>query len=428
MSVAVERLRLPAIDTDRVIDAWMTGASLPLPRGVPALAGVMVLDLTHYEAGSVGTEALAWLGADVIKIERPGGDLARGGGGTFDLVQCNKRSVTLDLKRPEGTALMRRLIGHADVIAENFRPDVMARLGLDYDTLAAINPRIIYAQIRGFGTGSPNSSFPSYDPIAQATGGSMSITGSSDGPPMRPGPNIADSGAGLLMALGVVAALFQRQFSGRGQLVEVAMQDAVIALSRTAYLHQMLYQEATPRVGNDGFPGRPTAPSNVYPCKPFGPNDYCFIHCSPVRNDDWFWLLEAIGREDVRDDPRFATPFLRGDHKLQVDQIVSAWTRERTKEEVMNLLGAAGVGAGATLTTNDLIRDQYLRERGVFATVARNDGESWTIPGWPVRMSDSNVPIVSAPLNPGQDNDAVLREVLGMTPLEISSLRDAGVI
>jgi formyl-CoA transferase len=364
----------------------------------------------------------------VIKIERPGGDPGRGVGGTFELVQCNKRSITLDLKHPDGIALARGLVERADVIAENFRPGVMARLGLDYDAVDAINPRIVYVQIRGFGTGSPYAAYPSYDPIAQATGGSMSITGDAEGPPMRPGPNMADSGAGILGALGVVAALYQRQLTGRGQQVEVAMQDAVVALSRTAYLHQLLHREATPRVGNNGFPGRPTAPSNVYACTPFGPNDYCFIHCSPVRNDDWFWLLAAIGREDVRDDPRFATPFSRGEHAVAVDEILLEWTRERTKHEVMDTLGRAGAGAGATLTTDDLVQDPYLLERGVFSTVERADGSTWVIPGWPVQMSRSRVPVVAAPHEPGQDNEAVFGSLLGLSAEEIAALRGAGAV
>jgi formyl-CoA transferase len=393
-----------------------------------ALAGVTVLDLTHYEAGSVATEALAWLGADVIKVERPGGDPGRGAGGTYELVQCNKRSVTLNLKHARGRELMLDLIRKGDVLAENFRPGTMARLGLGPETISTTNPRIIYAQIRGYRPGSPYAGFPAYDPISQATGGSMSITGPADGPPMRPGPNIADSGAGILLALGIVSALYQRQSSGHGQTVEVSMQDAVIALSRTAYVHQLLYGQPTPRVGNNGFPGRPTAPSNVYPCRPFGPNDYCFIHCSPISNDDWLWLLEAIGRSDVRADPRFATPVLRGEHSADVDEVIAGWTRERTKDEVMTVLGSARVGAGATLTTDDLSRDPFLRASGMFATVSGPDGEERTIPGWPVVMSDSSVPVLPAPENPGQDNQTIFGSMLGLSEHDLSSLRDSNII
>lgn len=392
-----------------------------------ALSGVTVLDLTHYEAGSVAAQSLAWLGAEVIKIERPGGDPGRLRGQTFDLVQCNKKSVTLNLKHPAGISTMHRLIERSDVLVENFRPEVMERLGLSYDAVKSINSRMIYVRIKGFGANSPYRAFPSYDPIAQATGGSMSITGEPDGPPLRPGPNIGDSGAALLAVIGTLAALNQRWLTGEGQCIEVAMQDAVIMLSRTSYLMQILAGQPTPRVGNRGFPGRPTAPSNVYSCAPHGPNDYCYIHCSPVINEEWHRLLGVIGREDLRDDPRFASPEVRGRNSTLIDDVLSEWTMTRTKDEVMSLLGGAGVGAGAVLTTEDLINDPYLRERGTFATFTHPSAGEITIPGWPVHMSESKVEVTAAP-EAGQHTEEVLCERLSMTTEELGRLREQGAV
>jgi formyl-CoA transferase len=399
---------------------------VPATSDRAALAGVRVIDLTHFEAGSVATQALAWLGAEVIKVERPPGDPGRGAV-TFDLLHCNKKSITLDLKHPEGAEMMRTLLTGADVLIENFRPGVMDRLGLGYETVKALNPRIVFAQIKGFGTGSPYAGFPSFDPIAQATGGSMSTTGEPDGPPLMPGPNIADSGSGMLAVIGIVAALYQRESTNVGQRMEIAMQDAVIHFSRTTYIQQVLTGEATERVGNRGFPGRQTAPSNAYACSPFGSNDYCFIHGSPLDNDDWYRLLEVIGREDLRADPRLATPDTRGEHSHVVDAALSSWTSGRTKLEAMEELGRAGVSAGAVLTTAELVADQYLRDRGIFATVQHPDGEDVTVPAWPVLMSGSKVRPRAAPW-PGEHTDEVLSSLLEMEVSEITRLRQEGVI
>jgi formyl-CoA transferase len=395
--------------------------------GRPALDGVVVVDLTHYEAGPVVTEALAWLGADVIKVERPHDEHRRARGNTFHLVECNKRSVTLNLKHAAGRAVMWRLLSRADVLVENFGPGTIDRMGFGYERVSTHNPRLVYAQVKGFGPDSPYSSFVAYDPIAQATGGSMSITGNAAGPPTRPGPNIGDSGASIYAVVGILAALYQREHTGHGQRVEVAMQEAVVGLSRTAYYHQVLTGEATPRVGNNGFPGRPTAPSNAYHCKPFGPNDYCFVHCAP-RGDsqDWRSLLRVIGREDLLSDPRFETPWSRGEHAEAVDEIISEWTARHTKHEVMDLLGRARVGAGAVLATDELIADPYLRERGAFATLATPHGEV-TVPGWPVHLSASEVAFAPAPER-GEHTEEVLCGFLGMSRRELASLREAGAV
>ncbi|HEX2715345.1 MAG TPA: CoA transferase, partial [Candidatus Acidoferrales bacterium] len=318
-----------------------------------ALEGVRVLDLTQFEAGTSCTETLAWLGADVIKVEEP----TRGEQGRvasadregvdsyyFLLLNANKRSVTLDLRHPRGKAMFREMLLAADVMVENFAPGTIERLEFDYETVRAINPRIVYAQIKGYGPDGPYGRFPSFDMIAQAVGGALSITGENDGRPLRPGPTIGDTGTGLHCAIGILAALYDREFTGLGQRIEVAMQDAVINFCRIAYARQAVSGRAAERVGN-GSALIASAPSATYPCKPGGPNDFLYIYTSRAGNRHWDRLIRAIGREDLLDNPRFATPQARQENEAEVDALLSAWTRRHTKHEAMEILGQAGVPA-----------------------------------------------------------------------------------
>ncbi|MCC2676593.1 MAG: formyl-CoA transferase, partial [Ramlibacter sp.] len=252
--------------------------------GETALEGVRVLDLTQFEAGTSCTETLAWLGADVIKVEEP----KRGDQGRvqdrngvdspyFILLNANKRSITCNLKSEEGRAVFRELVKTADVVIENFGPGVIERLGFGWDDIHAINPRTIFAQIKGFGPGSPYANFLSFDMIAQAVGGAMSLTGDADGRPLRPGVTIGDTGTGLHCAIGILGALLQRAMTGRGQRVQVAMQDAVINFSRIAFATQASTGKPAPRTGNQSVLAT-SAPSESYRCKGDGPNEYCFIY------------------------------------------------------------------------------------------------------------------------------------------------------
>lgn len=401
-----------------------------------ALDGVVVLDLTQFEAGTVCTQTLAWLGATVIKLERPQvGEQGRGSSVDqpgadawgFLLVNNNKQSVTVDLKHPEGKALVRRLIAKADVFVENFAPGVIEKLGFAYEAVSQINPRIIYAQIKGFGTDGPYASFPAFDAIGQAVGGAVSITGEADGPPMHAGPNLADSGSGYHCAIAILAALYQRTATGAGQRVEVAMQDVVINFSRSAWARQLMTGAAAPRVGNN-MPMAPVAPCGVYPCKPGGPNDYVFIYTSRWPGSrQWDQLLAVIGRADLAGDPRFATPESRYEHRAEVDALISAWTRERTKEEAMTTLGSAGVPAGAVFSTLDLSADPYLRQRGTMVEVEHPVRGKFVQPGNSIRLSASEVPIRPAPLL-GQHNEAVYKGLLGLADDELERLRRANVI
>jgi formyl-CoA transferase len=393
-----------------------------------ALEGVVVVDLTQFEAGTVCTETLAWLGATVIKVERPGtGEQGRVDPYHFVLLNANKKSVTLDLKHPEGKALMKKLLARADVLVENFRPGTIERLGFDYETVRSINPKIIFAQIKGFGTDGPYADFPAFDPIGQATGGLASITGEPDGPPLHAGANLADSGTGFHCAIAILAALYQRTVTGMGQRIEVAMQDVVINFCRSSYGRQLMTGEPAPRVGN-AMPMLPVAPCGAYPCRPGGPNDYVFIYTSrwPGSNQ-WERLLEVIGRTDLLSDPRFATPESRYEYREEVDAVISAWTRGRTKVEAMEELGKAGVPAGAVFTTAELSADPYLRKRGMFVDVEYPGLGKVTIPGFPLKMSGSFVPVLPAP-QLGEHNAEIYGGLLGLSSEEMERLSRAGVI
>jgi formyl-CoA transferase len=400
-----------------------------------ALDGVRVVDLTQFEAGPSCTETLAWLGADVIKVEPPGrGEQGRSASTEnpeldshyFLLLNANKRSVTLNLRHPEGKAMLRRLAGSADVFIENLRPGGIERLGFGYDVVREINPRIVYAQVKGYAPDGPFGEFPSFDPIGQAVGGAVSLTGRPDGPPLKPGPTIGDTGTGLHCAIGILAALFQRQRTGVGQRIEVTMQEAVINYCRISYSRQAITGRPAERFGNQSQIGM-SAPSGIYPCQPGGANDYVFIYTNRANNAQWHRLLDVIGRPELRDDPRFAGPIQRAEHRDVIDGLLSGWTRSRTKRQAMAELGAAGVPAGAVFDTLELSEDPDLRRRGMFVTVDHPRRGPITMPGWPVRMSRSHVPVVAAPLL-GEHNRAVYGELLGLDESDLARLQREGVI
>lgn len=394
----------------------------------PALAGVKVLDLTHFESGTSCTETLAWLGADVVKIEEP----ARGERGRyasteksgldsyyFILLNANKRSVACDIKSERGKEILRRLLAKADVIVENMAPGVMERFGFGHDAVRELNPRIIYAQIKGFASDGPLADYLAFDMIAQAMGGAIFTTGAKGGPPLKPGPTLGDTGAGLHCALGIIAALYQREKTGRGQRIEVAMQEAVINFSRIAFAGHLMRGKPPERNGNRSMLGT-SAPSDLYPCKPGGPNDFVFIYTSRGGNEHWQRLLKVIGRADLASDPRYSTPQARNDHVDEVDALLSAWTRNYTKFEVMEVMQRAGVPAGAVLDTQEISDDPHLRNRGMFVTIEHPVRGPVTMPGWPVKMSESHVPVRSAPLL-GAHTEEVLSEWLGLSKEEIAS-------
>ena len=416
--------------TQEVLSEWVTPRE-PAPVAANlstsnadtkrALAGVRVVDLTQFEAGTSCTESLAWLGADVVKVEEPElGDRGRYGKSDkpgvdshyFILLNANKRSVTCDLKSNEGKTLLKKLIANADVLIENMAPGVIERLGFSYDVVRELNPKIIFAQIKGFPSDGRYASYLCFDMIAQAVGGSVSLTGAAGRHPLRPGPNLGDTGSGLHCATGILAALCQRQATGLGQHVEVAMQEAVLNFSRIGHAAYLTSGHAPERHGNRSMNGA-NAPCELFPCLGGAADDYCFIHTSETGNEQWHRLLHAIGKPEAIADPRFASPLERFRHADEVCALLAAWCEKRTKFEVMDTLQHAGVPAGAILDTQEILNDPHLHKIGVVATMDHPEYGPIKIPAWPVRMSESRVPVRSAPIL-GAHTEEVLLEWLGI--------------
>jgi formyl-CoA transferase len=392
------------------------------------LAGVRVLDLTQFEAGPSCTEALAWLGAEVVKVENPkGGEagrfLSHGSSGQgrdswyFLLFNANKKSVTVNLKSERGLELVKNVAQRADVMVENFAPGAIERLGLGYEVVRAVNPSIIYG---------PYENNLAFDMIAQATGGVMSITGERDGPPLKPGVTLGDTGTGMLLAISILAALYRRRGTGQGERIEIAMQDAMLQYVRVALSTQATYGVAAQRNGAKVVLGF-AVPSGIYPCKPGGLNDYVYVYTSRTNPAHWRRLLEVIGREDLIGDPRFDTGVARQEHEPEIDDMIAAWTRLRDKREAMRVLGGAGVPAGAVFDTMELIEEADFERRGIIQTMEHPTAGPFKMPGWPVRFGGRTPKVKSAPLL-GQHTNEVLGEWLGLDADQIEQLRKDNII
>lgn len=395
---------------------------------MPALDGLRILDLSQYEAGPSCAQMLAWMGAEVVKVEQPVvGDPGRhfrfgvGGDALYFLTfNANKRSLTLDLHSEEGKTLFLELLPKFDVLVENFSLGVMERLGLGYDTLKAVHPPLIYATVKGFGLTGPYAEFPSFELVAQAVGGAMSLTGEPGEPPHRSGIGGGDTGSGMLLAIGILAAYVQRQRTGEGQLVDVAQQEAVLNYIRMSLSLRERTGNPVPRRGN-----RSTVPADLYPCTPGGPNDYVYLHVTTSKMLDR--LLIAIDRPELTSDPLFATEAARMEHGDELWEIVAGWIRPRTKYQAMEELGAAGVPCGAVLDSGDIFTDRHLHERGSIRTMHHPERGDWDFPAPPVRMSASNVDLQPAPLL-GQHTDEVLGEKLGLDAEAIRCLHERGIV
>ncbi|WP_020659795.1 formyl-CoA transferase [Amycolatopsis benzoatilytica] len=406
-----------------------------------ALEGVRVLDMTHVQSGPSSTQILAWLGADVVKLEAPGrGDITRGqlrdlpdaDSLYFTMLNANKRSITLNMKSEQGKEVFAKLVSSADVLVENFGPGVVDRFGFSWERLHELNDRLIYASIKGFGPGR-YANFKAYEVIAQAMGGSMSTTGFEQGPPTATGAQIGDSGTGIHLVAAILAALYQRTATGRGQRVQVAMQDAVLNLCRVKLRDQQRlahgplgeypnerFGDEVPRSGNASGGGQP---GWAVRCAPGGPNDYIYVIVQPVG---WAPLTELIGRPELAEDPDWATPEARLSKLDKVFALVEEWTEQLTKWEVMELLNARNIPCGPILSTKELIEDETLAELGSVVEVEHPERGAFKTVGCPLKLSDSPVEVERPPLL-GEHSDQVLGE-LGYRREDVEQFRAAGVI
>ena len=394
-----------------------------------ALDGIRIIDMTHNQAGPACTQILAWLGADVIKLEEPGkGDVARTNMRDQDsdslfflILNANKQSLTLNLKTEEGKELFKKVIETADVLVENFSPGALDRLGLGYKVLSRINKRLIYATIKGFGTYGPYSEFKSFEPIAQAMGGAMCATGFPENPPTYVWPAIGDSGTGMHMAIGILAALQQRNSSGKGQEVEVSMQDSVANIMRISLRDHQRLGGVQERTGNQL--GK-NVPGSTYPCAPGGRNDYIYIF---AQQQMWKAFANAIGRPDIIEDPRYATPESRWDNRETLNAIIEGWTRQKTKYEAMRILGDAGVPSGACQDTGEILEDPHLKEREMIIDIDYPPRGKYKTVGCPIKLSDSPAEIKRPPTL-GEHTEDLLGKLCGVTPEDFTKLREKGAI
>jgi len=410
-----------------------------------ALEGIRVLDMTHVQSGPTCTQLLAWFGADVIKVEMPGrGDITRGqlrdkpnlDSLYFTMLNCNKLSITLNTKTKKGKEIFRELIRSCDVLVENFSPGALDRQGFTWEVIQGLNPRIIYASVKGFGPG-PYEDCKVYENVAQCTGGAASTTGFEDGPPVVTGAQIGDSGTGVHLAAGILAALFQREKTGRGQRVTTAMQDAVINLCRVKLrdqqrlaagpLHEYpqypngVFGAAVPRAGNASGGGQPGWAVRT---KGGGPNDYIYIIIQPVG---WEPLMKLCGRPELITDPEWATPEARLPKLDRCFELIEKWTMTLDKFEVMRRLNEHDVPCGPILDMREIAEEPALRATGTIVEVDHPKRGKFLTVGNPIKLSDSPTEVKRPPLL-SEHTGEILRSILGLDDDEIEEARKDGAI
>jgi formyl-CoA transferase len=413
-----------------------------------ALKGIKVLDFTHVQSGPTCTQLLAWLGADVIKVERPGeGDATRGqlrdvpGADSlyFTMLNHNKRSITLDTKSPKGKEVLEKLVRTCDILVENFAPGALDRMGLTWERIQELNPGMIYASVKGFGPG-PYEDCKVYENVAQCTGGSASTTGFRDGPPLVTGAQIGDSGTGLHLAFGIVAALYQRTHTGKGQRVLAAMQDGVLNLCRvklrdqqrlekgplkeySQYGEGVPFGEAVPRAGNDSGGGQP---GKILKCKGWetDPNAYVYFITQAAA---WEKVCDVIGKPEWKTDPGFATPPARLDKLNLIFDTVEAWTMTKTKFEVMEICNPLDIPVGPILSMKEIAEERSLRDTGTIVEVDHPTRGKYLTVGMPVKLSDSPAEVKRSPLL-GEHNEEILREVLGYANDDVAAIMTSGAM
>jgi formyl-CoA transferase len=423
-------------------------SSKPFGQAGKALDGVRILDFTHVQSGPTCTQLLAWFGADVIKVERPGvGDITRGqlvdvkGADSlyFTMLNHNKRSITIDSKHPQGKRVLDALIKKCDVLVENFAPGALDRMGLTWDYIHKLNPRMIVASVKGFGPG-PYEDCKVYENVAQCAGGSASTTGFREGPPLVTGAQIGDSGTGLHLALGIVAALYQRNRTGRGQKVLAAMQDGVLNLCRVKLRDQQRLQhgplteysqygegvpfhDTVPRAGNDSGGGQP---GWILKCKGWehDPNAYIyFITQAPV----WGAICDVIGEPAWKTDPEFATPRARLPKLKAIFARIEEWTTTKTKFEVMEICNKVDIPVGPILSMKEIAEEPALRKTGTVVEVDHPVRGKYLTVGNPIKLSDSISEVKRSPLL-GEHTDEILEDVLGFKASEIAEIKNSGAL
>jgi len=411
-----------------------------------ALKGVRILDMTHVQAGPTCSQLLAWMGADVIKFEPPQGDATRGqlrdvpGADSlyFTMLNCNKRSITVNMKSQQGKEVFVDLLKKCDIMMENFGPGVLDRLGFTWEKIHEINPKLVMGSIKGFGSSGPYAEFKAYENVAQAMGGAMSTTGVPDGPPYVTGAQIGDSGTGLHLAIGLLGALHQANRTGKGQYVEVAMMDGVMNLCRVKFRdHQRLthgplpeYSVPTytgmhdvPRAGNDSGGGQL---GNAIHCKPHGANDWIYV---VVQEAVWGALAKRIGPDvefpNLDTDPQFATIGERRKNQQLMWTLINKFAEKYTKRDFMAILNELDVPCGPIMSTQDLATDEHVRGRDMYVELDHPQRGKWWNVGMPIKLSASPAKIERSPLL-GEHTDEVLTQVLGYDAARVASLKAAG--
>jgi formyl-CoA transferase len=423
-------------------------SSKPWGQAGKALDGVRILDMSHVQAGPTCTQLLAYMGANVIKVERPGvGDITRGqlrdvpnaDSLYFTMLNGNKRSITIDSKHPKGKEILDRLVKHCDVLVENFAPGVLDRMGLTWEHIHKLNPRMIVASVKGFGPG-PYDDCKVYENIAQCAGGSASTTGFREGPPLVTGAQIGDSGTGLHLAFGIVSALYQRIRTGRGQRVLCAMQDGVLNLARVKlrdqqrlahgplteyrqYAENIPFGKAVPRSGNDSGGGQP---GWILKCKGWesDPDAYIyFITQAPV----WGAICDLIGQPEWKTDPDYATPNARLPRLGRIFDTIEQWTMTKDKFEVMEICNALDIPVGPILSMKEIAEEPSLRATGTVVEVDHPTRGKYLTVGNPVKMSDSITEVKRSPLL-GEHTEEILGKELGYSAREIEEIKSSGAI
>jgi CoA:oxalate CoA-transferase len=397
-----------------------------LERANRPLAGVIVLDFGQVYQGPYATLLMAQAGADVVKIEPPNGEPLRrrappGKSTTFPIAMLNssKRAITLNLKHPKGRDLLFRMAEKADVLLENFAPGVMDRLGVGWSVLHAINPRLVYASGSGYGLSGPDRDNLAMDLTIQAVSGLIATTGFPDGPPVKAGPAVVDFLSGIHLYAATVTALFERERTGVGRLVEVAMQEAAYA-TLTSQLHAYFDTgQVPPRTGNASH-GR--VPLDVYPTSDG------YVAMNIAVEEHWHNLLKAMGREDLRDDPRFADNAARVAHRDLVDATVAAWTRTLGKMEIFAIAKRQRIPLAPVRDVNEVMADRHMHERGFLTEIEHDEIGSLTVPTSPLRYHGAD-PVETMPSPKlGQHNAEIYGGWLGLSETDIAALQADGAI